>query len=71
LRLHPRSTPDATAKTINFGIPLTLKSYIDHILRQGATVRYTKMGPEGLVHGKKGYLVLARGGIYSEVRCRP
>jgi len=25
---------------INFGIPSTLKSYIDHILRPGATFRY-------------------------------
>ena len=54
------------AGMINFGIPSTLKSYIDHILRPGATFRYTKKGPEGLVHGKKVYLVLARGGIYSE-----
>ena len=51
---------------INFGIPSTLKSYIDHILRPGATFRYTDKGPEGLVRGKKVYLVLARGGIYSE-----
>ena len=54
------------AGMINFGIPSTLKSYIDHILRPGATFRYTEKGPEGLVHGKKVYLVLARGGIYSE-----
>jgi FMN-dependent NADH-azoreductase len=54
------------AGMINFGIPSPLKSYIDHILRPGATFRYTEKGPEGLVHGKKVYLVLARGGIYSE-----
>jgi FMN-dependent NADH-azoreductase len=54
------------AAMINFGIPSTLKSYIDHIVRPGATFRYTEKGPEGLVHGKKIYLVLARGGIYSE-----
>lgn len=54
------------AGMINFGIPSTLKSYIDHVLRPGATFRYTEKGPEGLVHGKKVYLVLARGGIYSE-----
>ena len=54
------------AGMINFGIPSTLKSYIDYILRPGATFRYTEKGPEGLVHGKKVYLVLARGGIYSE-----
>lgn len=54
------------AGMINFGIPSTLKVYIDHILRPGATFRYTEEGPEGLVHGKKVYLVVARGGIYSE-----
>jgi FMN-dependent NADH-azoreductase len=54
------------AGMINFGIPSTLKSYIDHILRPGATFRYTEKGPEGLVHGKKVYLVMARGGIYSQ-----
>jgi FMN-dependent NADH-azoreductase len=35
------------ARMINFGIPSTLKSYIDHILRPGATFRYTEKGPEG------------------------
>jgi FMN-dependent NADH-azoreductase len=54
------------AGMINFGIPSTLKSYIDYILRPGATFRYTEKGSEGLVHGKKVYLVLARGGTYSE-----
>jgi FMN-dependent NADH-azoreductase len=58
------------AGMINFGIPSTLKSYIDYILRPRATFRYTdrytEKGSEGLVHGKKVYLVLARGGIYSE-----
>ena len=54
------------AGMINFGIPSTLKSYIDYILRPGTTFRYTEKGPEGLVRGKKVYLVLARGGIYSD-----
>jgi FMN-dependent NADH-azoreductase len=54
------------AGMINFGIPSTLKCYVDHILRPGATFRYTEKGPEGLVRGKKVYLVLARGGIYSK-----
>jgi FMN-dependent NADH-azoreductase len=54
------------AGMINFGIPSTLKSYIDHILRPGATFRYTENGPEGLVRGKKVYFVVARGGVYSQ-----
>jgi len=35
-------------------------------VRPEVTFRYTEKGSEGLVHGKKVYLVLARGGIYSE-----
>jgi FMN-dependent NADH-azoreductase len=54
------------AAMINFGIPSTLKAYIDHVLRPGITFRYTEKGPEGLLRGKKVYLVLARGGVYSE-----
>ena len=56
---------------INFGIPSTLKTYIDYILRPGATFRYTAKGPEGLAKGKKAYLVSARGGVYSEGPMQP
>ncbi len=52
--------------TINFGVPSTLKTYIDYLLRAGVTFRYTATGPEGLVKGKKAYIVQASGGIYSE-----
>lgn len=51
---------------INFGIPSNLKAYIDHVLRPGMTFKYTEKGPEGLLRGKKVYLVLARGGVYSQ-----
>lgn len=54
------------AGMINFGIPSSLKAYIDYIVRPGVTFRYTDKGPEGLIKGKKVYLVLARGGIYSQ-----
>ncbi|MFA6060856.1 MAG: NAD(P)H-dependent oxidoreductase [Taibaiella sp.] len=50
----------------NFGIPSTLKSWIDHIARAGVTFRYDSNGPEGLVVNKKVYLAIASGGIYSE-----
>ena len=53
------------AAMINFGIPSALKAYIDHIVRPGVTFKYSERGPEGLVKGKKVYLVMARGGIYS------
>lgn len=49
----------------NFGIPSTLKAYFDHVARSGITFRYTAEGPEGLVDGKRVYVVAARGGLYS------
>lgn len=50
----------------NFGIPSTLKSWIDHIVRSNATFRFNADGTtEGLVHGKKVYLAISSGGIYS------
>ncbi|NGO54247.1 FMN-dependent NADH-azoreductase [Allomesorhizobium camelthorni] len=51
---------------INFNITSNLKSWIDHIGRAGKTFRYTATGPEGLAKGKKAYIVLASGGVYSE-----
>jgi FMN-dependent NADH-azoreductase len=51
---------------INFSISSTLKSWIDHIARAGRSFAYGENGPNGLVTGKKVYIVLASGGIYSE-----
>ncbi|TGQ21569.1 MAG: FMN-dependent NADH-azoreductase [Mesorhizobium sp.] len=51
---------------INFNISSTLKSWIDHVARSGRTFAYGENGPKGLVTGKKVYIVLASGGIYSE-----
>jgi len=50
----------------NFSIHSTLKAWIDHIARAGVTFRFTETGYEGLVHGKKAYIAVASGGIYSE-----
>ena len=54
------------AGMINFGIPSNLKAYIDYIVRPGVTFKYSEKGPEGLIKGKKLYLVLARGGVYTQ-----
>jgi FMN-dependent NADH-azoreductase len=51
---------------INFGIPSSLKAYIDYVVRPGVTFRYGNNGPEGLIKEKKAYLVVARGGNYSQ-----
>jgi FMN-dependent NADH-azoreductase len=56
---------------INFGIYSTLKSWIDYIGRVGLTFTYTENGPVGLATGKKAYIVLASGGIYSEGPAAP
>jgi FMN-dependent NADH-azoreductase len=48
----------------NFGVPASLKSWIDAISRAGVTFRYTEKGPEGLLQGKKVYVALTRGGTY-------
>lgn len=48
----------------NFGIPSTLKAWIDHIARAGTTFKYTPNGPQGLLTGKKAYVLAARGGAY-------
>jgi FMN-dependent NADH-azoreductase len=48
----------------NFALPSTLKAYFDHIARAGVTFKYTEKGGVGLLTGKKGYVVVARGGLY-------
>lgn len=50
----------------NFAISSQLKNWIDAIAKAGVTFRYTESGPEGLIKGKKVYVVLARGGIYRD-----
>lgn len=50
----------------NFGIPSSLKAWIDHIARAGRTFKYGASGPESLLPlGKKVIIVSSRGGIYS------
>lgn len=46
----------------NFGVPATLKAWFDMIARARVTFRYTEHGPEGLLTGKKAYLLVASGG---------
>jgi len=48
----------------NFGVPAQLKNWIDAIARVKVTFQYTANGPEGLLKGKKVYVVLTRGGMY-------
>lgn len=53
------------APMYNFAIPSTLKAWFDHVLRAGVTFRYSENGPEGLLQGKRAFVITARGGIYA------
>lgn len=54
------------APMYNFGIPSTLKAWIDRVLVAGRTFRYTATGVEGLAEGKQVIVASARGGAYGE-----
>jgi len=51
------------APIYNFGVPAVLKAWVDMIARARLTFRYTAYGPEGLLKGKKAYIVVASGGV--------
>jgi len=53
------------APMYNFAIPSTLKAWLDHVMRAGVTFKYTETGPQGLLVGKKAYVLTARGGLYA------
>ena len=54
------------APMYNFGIPSTLKAWIDRIAVAGKTFRYTADGPEGLAGGKRVIVASGRGGAYGD-----
>ena len=47
----------------NFSVPAVLKAWIDMIARARLTFRYTENGVEGLLEGKKAYVVVPSGGV--------
>jgi FMN-dependent NADH-azoreductase len=51
------------APIYNFGIPAALKAWVDMVARARLTFRYTENGPQGLLEGKKAYVVIASGGV--------
>lgn len=46
----------------NFGIPASLKAWVDLIARAGRTFQYTENGPRGLLSGKRAIVAIATGG---------
>ena len=47
----------------NFSVPAVLKAWVDMIARARLTFRYTENGVEGLLEGKKAYVVVPSGGV--------
>ncbi len=47
----------------NFSIPAVLKAWIDMITRARLTFRYSENGPEGLLTGKKAFVIVPSGGV--------
>ena len=52
-----------TTPMYNFGIPSSLKAWIDLICRAGVTFHYTADGPVGLVGNKQVDLIITTGGV--------
>jgi FMN-dependent NADH-azoreductase len=57
------------APIYNFGIPASLKQWIDAVCRAGVSFKYTEQGPQGLLGVKRAFIVTASGGtpIGSEI----
>ncbi len=50
------------APIYNFGIPATLKTWVDLIARAGITFKYSEAGPQGLLAGKRAIVAITSGG---------
>lgn len=52
-----------TTPMYNFGVPATLKAWIDLVCRAGVTFRYGDNGPEGLLADRPVDIVITSGGV--------
>ncbi len=52
-----------TTPMYNFGVPATLKAWIDLVCRAGVTFRYGENGPEGLLENRPVDIVITSGGV--------
>ncbi|CAN5310487.1 NAD(P)H-dependent oxidoreductase [soil metagenome] len=49
----------------NYGVPATLKAWMDQVCLAGITFRYNEEGQQiGLLTGKKAYIAIASGGVF-------
>ncbi|MDD9923802.1 MAG: NAD(P)H-dependent oxidoreductase [Boseongicola sp.] len=46
----------------NFGVPASVKAWVDLVARAGVTFKYTETGPVGLLEGKRVIVAVASGG---------
>ncbi len=51
------------APVYNFGVPASLKAWVDQVARAGRTFEYTDEGPRGLITGTRAIVVTASGGM--------
>jgi FMN-dependent NADH-azoreductase len=52
------------APMYNFAIPAPLKAWIDQVVRVGKTVLFGSGGPQGVLKGKKVFVITSRGGAF-------
>src|ERR1700689_4966557 len=52
------------APMYNFAIAAPLKAWIDQVVGVGKTVLFAATGPQGVLKGKKAYVITSRGGAY-------
>lgn len=50
----------------NFSLPSSLKAWVDHVIRAGRTFSFGASGPVGLLRGKKVFVVVSSGSVFSE-----
>jgi FMN-dependent NADH-azoreductase len=46
----------------NFGVPASLKQWIDAVCRAGVSFKYTEQGPVGLLDVRRAFIITATGG---------
>ena len=51
------------APIYNFGPPASVKAWADLVARKDLTFSYTAQGPQGLLKGKKAYVIVTSGGV--------
>ncbi|MBE9462210.1 FMN-dependent NADH-azoreductase [Dyadobacter subterraneus] len=52
--------------TYNFSIPSSVKAWLDQVVRAGITFKFDENGPKGFVTGKKAYVAISSGAVFSE-----